>query len=209
MGYYIFSYGIETEKIKAAFHSHDEKFLTSISKTDTFENYKDFLPEGKKTNPQKALEDIINNNPYDADSNFAYGYALICLCDYLGQELPYAQEIKLWVETDLIDKYLAEDFGVKDLVVNGSILFIDEPIPFDIPPRDDWPVISVVHKNQLAEIYKKLKHIKITDDEIETLFDSDDEDDEDKACAYEHIKGIIENIACCIEHNLDIINFAH
>jgi hypothetical protein len=70
MGYYIFSYGIETDKIKAVFHSNDENTLELIKKTGTFDCYKDFLPQGKKTTPEKALEDIVRNRPYDQESNF-------------------------------------------------------------------------------------------------------------------------------------------
>ncbi|MDR0558740.1 MAG: hypothetical protein LBG92_01095, partial [Prevotellaceae bacterium] len=153
-------------------------------------------------------EDIIKNKPYDKKSNFAYGYALVCICDALGKKLPYTQEIKLGYETDLIDKYLSEDFGVKDLEVNGSLLFIDEPIPFDIPPIDDWPVINVLNKDKLIELDKKMEHIKINNNEVEQLMDGDDED-EDKGCAYIHIKGIMENIKYCIENNLEMINFCH
>jgi hypothetical protein len=209
MGYYIFSYGIETDKIKAVFNSNDEKILELIKKTEAFKNYKDFLPKGKETTPEKALEDIIKNRSYDKKSNFAYGYALICICEALGNKLPYIQEIKFGYETDLIDKYLAEDFGIKDLEVNGSLLFIDEPIPFDIPPRDDWPVINVLKKEKLIELDKKMEHIKINAGEIEELLDGDDEEDEDKGCAYEHIKGIMENIKYCIKNNLEMINFCH
>jgi Ca2+-binding EF-hand superfamily protein len=208
MGYYIFSYGIETDKIKAVFNSNDENTLELIKKTETFDNYKDFLPRGKKTTPEKALEDIIGNMPYDKKSNFAYGYALICICDALGKKLPYTQEIKLGYETDLIDECLLENFGINDLEVDGSLLFIDEPIPFDIPPRDDWPMINVLKKEKLVELNKRMEHIKISDEEVEELLDGDEED-EDKGCAYEHIKGIIENIKYCIKNNLEMINFCH
>lgn len=37
MGYYIFSYGIEVDKIKAVFNSNDESLLGLIKKTETFE----------------------------------------------------------------------------------------------------------------------------------------------------------------------------
>ena len=209
MGYYIFSYGIETDKIKAVFNSNDEDTLKLIKKTKAYENYKDFSVKGKKTTPAKALEDIIKNRPYDAKSNFAYGYALICICDALGKKLPYSQEIKFGFETDLIDKYLSEDFGIKDLKVNGSLLFIDEPIPFDLPPRDDWPVINVLKKDKLIELNNKMKSIKINDEEVEALLDGDEDEDEDKGCALMHIKGIMENIKYCIKNNLEMINFCH
>ena len=122
--------------------------------------------------------------------------------------MPYTQEIKLGYETDLIDKYLSEDFGINNLEVNGSLLFIDEPIPFDIPPRDEWPVINVLKKEKLIELDKKMEHIKIKDEEVEQLMDGNDEE-EDKGCAYMHIKGIMENIKYCIKNNFEMINFCH
>lgn len=85
--------------------------------------------------------------------------------------------------------------------INGSLLFVDEPIPFDIPPIDDFPVINVLKKEKLIELNKRMEHIKISDEE---LLDGDDEE-----CAYEHIKGIIENIKYCIKNNLEMINFCH
>jgi hypothetical protein len=209
MGYYIFSYGIEVDKIKSVFNCNDEKILELITETETFDNYKDFLPKGMKTTPEKALIDIIQNRPFDIKSNFAYGYALICICDAFGAKLPYTQEIKLGYETDLIDKYLAEDFKIKGMEVNGSLLFFDEPIPFDLPPRDDWPTISLTNKEKLVELNEKLKNIKINDEEVEKSIDGDDDEDEDKGCAYMHIKGIKENIEYCVKNNFEMINFCH
>lgn len=34
-------------------------------------------------------------------------------------------------------------------------------------------------------------------------------EDEDKACAYEHIKGFETNVNYCIEHQLNLISFCH
>jgi hypothetical protein len=209
MGYYIFSYGIDTDKIKAVFNSNDENLLKNIKQTTAFDTYKNFLPDGLKTTPEKALEDIIKNRPYDVESNFAYGYALICICDALGSKLPYTQEIKLWAETDLMDKCLSKDFKIKRLKVNGSLLFADEKIPFDIPPRDEWPLIHLLTKQKLIELNEKMKNINISKEKIEKLLDADNEEDEDKGCAYEHIKGIKENIEYCIKNNFEMINFCH
>lgn len=41
------------------------------------------------------------------------------------------------------------------------------------------------------------------------MLDGDSEEEEGKGCAYEHIKGIIENIKYCVENNLEMINFCH
>lgn len=208
MGYYIFSCGINTNQIKSVFSSKDQNILEIIMESDTFDNYKDFLPDGLKTTPEKALEDIINGDRYDVKSNFAYGYAVICICKSLGDELPYTQEIKLGYETDFINKYLRESFGMKDFVWE-ELLFADNSNPFNIPKIDDWPLIGLLTNMELKKLKERLKDIAITDEEIEELENSGDEGDEEKGFAYQHIKGVIENIDYCIANDLDLISFCH
>jgi len=201
MRYYIFSQGIETDKIKAVFGSNNENILELIKKTEIFQYY----GEKFKTTLKIALEDIIRNRSYDEKSNFAYGYAIICISATLGKNLPYTQEIKLGYETDLIDKYLNENFQVTDFIID-DILFEEMP-PFDISSIDDWPIIGVCNTNKLKELQNMLKDVKITDEEIELL--ERNAEDEDKAFAYMHLKGLKDNIKYCIKNNLDMINFCH
>ena len=208
MGYYIFSQGIKTDKIKSVFGCKNKSILDTIKESDTFQNYKDFLPTGLKTTPEKALEDIINGEQFDTKSNFAYGYAVICICKLLGDDLPYTQEIKLSSETDFINKFLAESFGIKDCELE-EVLFADNSNPFNIPKIDDWPQIGLLSNSDLKQLKEKLKGIAITDEEIEELEDAEDEDDEEKGFAYQHIKGVIDNIDYCIKNNLDLISFCH
>jgi hypothetical protein len=68
MGYYIFFYGINTKEVRSVFGSKDQNLLRSIKASDTFDNYKDFLPKGFSTTPEKALEEIINNEPYEKEN---------------------------------------------------------------------------------------------------------------------------------------------
>jgi len=202
MGFYIFSQCIETDKIKNVFGSNDENILKLIKKSETFEDYKDFSFEGFKTTTEKALDDIIYNKPYDVKSNFAYGYAIICISGALGKELPYTQEIKLGYETNLIDQYLDEDFGIVNFI--DDTLFEEIPL-FDIPLIDDWPLIGICNQKKLKELNDILKDVKIICEEIESF----EEENDDKICAYMHIKGLNENIEYCIKNNLDMINFCH
>ena len=44
--------------------------------------------------------------------------------------------------------------------------------------------------------------------EVEAMIE-DDEDDEEKGFAYEHIMGLKENIAFCLNNQLDMIAFCH
>jgi hypothetical protein len=208
MGYYIFSCGIKTDKVKSVFGCKDPNILESVKESESFDNYKDFLPEGMKTTPEKAVENIINGDQYDTKSNFAYGYAVICICKSFGDELPYTQEIKLGYETDFINKFLKESFGVKDCVLE-EIMFADNSNPFDIPKIDDWPLIGLLTNSDLKKLMEKLKSIEITDEEILELENGEGEDDEEKGFAYQHIKGVIENIDYCIQNNLDMISFCH
>ena len=59
------------------------------------------------------------------------------------------------------------------------------------------------------EIQEHLKDIQITSEKINELNESDNEDDEDKGCAYEHIKGFIENVNFCVKNQLDMISVCH
>ncbi len=207
MGYYIFSFGIKTDRIKKIFGSKDEEVLAEVEQNEIFQNYNDFQPEAYQTIPAKALKDIINGNTFDTKSNYAYGYAVIGICATLGTELPYTQEIKLGYETDIINNVLSEDFRVNEFSIEEE-LFKDNSNPFIIPKIDDWPLIGLLPLEELAELRAKLKDVQITDESIEAISDTDEEYEE-KGFAYEHLKGILENIDFCIENNLDMISFCH
>lgn len=204
MGYYIFSYGIKTEQIQNAFGSKDQTLQKEVEENNIFQNYADAEFNGFATTPDKALVDIIQGNPFDSKSNYAYGYALIGLCATLGTELPYGQEIKLGYETDLINKVLSEDFGIKDLNIEESLL-ADNSHPFPIPKMDDWPIIGLIKHQQLQGLRNRLSSLNITDEQIKEL----ENDPDEKEFAYEHLKGILENINYCFEKDLDLISFCH
>ena len=207
MGYYIFSYGIKTNRIKKVFSSKDQELLAKVEQNDTFENYSDFQPDAFKTIPAQALKDIINGDIFDTKSNYAYGYALIGICATLGTELPYTQEIKLGYETDLINNVLSEDFRIKEFNIEEE-LFKDNSNPFVIPKIDDWPLIGLLTAEELVKFRAKLNDVQITDESIEAFSDTEEEDEE-KEFAYEHLRGILENVNFCIENSLDMISFCH
>ena len=150
MGYYIFSYGIKSDEVKSKFGSKDQEALQKIQSTSTYDGYKDFLPDGYLTTPKKAIEDIINGEVFDKNCGFSYGYAIICICKGLGTELPHSPEIKVGFETDAIDKYLEEDFGMSGWTLQ-RILF-DSFKPFQIPRIDDFPLIGMVPNDYLTNL---------------------------------------------------------
>ncbi|WP_457602205.1 DUF7691 family protein [Myroides odoratimimus] len=106
-------------------------------------------------------------------------------------------------ETDLINKVLPEDFNINDIQIKETLL--DSPHPFPIPKIEDWPLIGLVKHQQLVELKNKLASITITEEQIEELEDAPEE----REFAYEHIKGIIDNIDYCIANNLDLVSFCH
>lgn len=208
MGYYIFSYGIKKEVIQKLFGSEDADVLERVIKSDVFKAYADFEVKGLDKTPLQALNDILYGRSCDEKSNYAYGYALIGLCAVAGIEMPYSQEIKLGYETDLINKFLAEDYAVDDFLIE-HILFADHSNPFAIPNIDDWPLVGLLTLTQLKELKAQLKHVIISDIMIENFLDAEEEEEEEKGFASEHIQGFMINIDFCIENELDMISFCH
>jgi len=204
MGYYMFAYGVKTPEIKAVFGSKDEALLQKIKANDTFKNYAD---EDDDNETSKALTDIIMGNQYD-EEGYIYGYAFIGICAALGVELPYNQEIKFWYETELISRVLLEDWNIKT-EIDTELFPADHFHPFSIPEIDDFPMISLLDKERLQALSDLLSKVHKTPEEIEDLIDSETEEEEDKGYSYEHIMGLKENIAFCLENELDMVVFCH
>lgn len=202
MGYYIFSYGINTDAIHKSIGSNDNHLFNEIIETETFENYTDQNFAGQTT-VKDALEHLIFNRPYNIDSAHAYGYALITICSYLGEQMPSTHEIKLGYETDLINGYLKSDFGIT-LVIEEELL-AKEYDPFKLPPVQDWPLTGVLNKTNLVTLQQKLMGVAITDDMLEAL----SEEDEEKEMAYDSIRQIKENVSYCLDNGLELISFCH
>ena len=203
MGYYMFAYGVKTPEIKAVFGSKDEALLQKVKANETFKNYAD-EDDGNKTS--KALTDIIMGNQYD-EEGYIYGYAFIGICATLGIELPYNQEIKFWYETELISRILLEDWNIKT-EIDTELFPADHFHPFSIPEIYDFPMISLLDKEHLQALSDLLSKVHKTPEEIEDLIDGETEE-EDKGYSYEHIMGLKENIAFCLENGLDMVAFCH
>ena len=204
MGYYMFAYGVKTPEIKAVFGSKDEALLQKIKANDTFKNYAD---EDDDNETSKALTDIIMGNQYD-EEGYIYGYAFIGICAALGVELPYNQEIKFWYETELISRVLLEDWNIKT-EIDTELFPADHFHPFSIPEIDDFPMISLLDKERLQALSDLLSKVHKTPEEIDDLIDGETDDEEDKGYSYEHIMGLKENIAFCLENGLDMVAFCH
>ena len=201
MGYYMFAYGVKTPEIKAVFGSKDEALLQKVKANDTFKNYAD---EDDDNETSKALTDIIMGNQYD-EEGYIYGYAFIGICAALGETLPQTQEIKLGYETDLINQVIAEDYGI-EIDIETELFPTDYADPFPLPLIADFPMIDLLDKKRLEHIASLFAKVHKTEDEIEAMLDGDDGE---KGFAYEAIMGLKENIAFCLENELDMVIFCH
>ena len=201
MGYYMFAYGVKTPEIKAVFGSKDEALLQKVKANDTFKNYAD---EDDDNETSKALTDIIIGNQYD-EEGYIYGYAFIGICAALGETLPQTQEIKLGYETDLINEVIAEDYGI-EIDIETELFPADYADPFPLPLIADFPMIDLLDKKRLEHLASLLAKVHKTESEIEAMLDGDDGE---KGFAYEAIMGLKENIAFCLENELDMVIFCH
>ena len=158
MGYYIFTYGVKTPEIKAVFGSKDEALLQKVKANDTFKNYADGDDDNETI---KALTDIIMGNQYNQEG-YIYGYAFIGICATLGIELPYNQKIKFWYETELISRILLEDWNIKT-EIDTELFPADHFHPFSIPEIDDFPMISLLDKENTCKRFRIYyqKYIKL------------------------------------------------
>ena len=199
MGYYIFTYGIKTAEIKAVFDSKNEALLQKIKANDIFQNYAE---QNQETS--QALIDIIMGNPYSLEG-YHYGYAFIGICATLGETLPQTQEIKLGYETDLINQVIAEDYGI-EIDIETELFPVDYADPFPLPLIADFPMIDLLDKKRLEHLASLLAKVHKTESEIEAMLDGDDGE---KGFTYEAIMGLKENIAFCLENELDMVVFCH
>ena len=200
MGYYMFAYGVNTSELQATFASKDETLLAEVQKNGIFQNYAE---EDKDNETTKALTDIIMGRPFDEKKGYTYGYAFIGICATLGKELPFTQEMKFWYETDLINQTLSEDYDI-EIEIDTELFPEDHFHPFPLPEIEDFPMISLIDQDRLKHLDSLLEKVHKTEEEIEAMIEEDE-----KGFAYEHIMGLKENIAFCLNNQLDMIAFCH
>ncbi|WP_298828225.1 pyruvate dehydrogenase [uncultured Capnocytophaga sp.] len=200
MGYYMFAYGVNTSELQATFASKDETLLAEVQKNEIFQNYAE---EDEDNETTKALTDIIMGRPFDEKKGYTYGYAFIGICATLGKELPFTQEMKFWYETDLINQTLSEDYDI-EVEIDTELFPEDHFHPFPLPEIEDFPMISLIDQDRLKHLDSLLENVHKTEEEIEAMIEEDE-----KGFAYEHIMRLKENIAFCLNNQLDMIAFCH
>ena len=199
MGYYMFAYGVNTPELQATFASKNETLLADVQRNEIFQNY----AEEDDDETTKALTDIIMGRPFDEKKGYTYGYAFIGICATLGKELPFTQEMKFWYETDLINQTLSEDYDI-EVEIDTELFPADHFHPFPLPKIEDFPMISLIDQERLKHLASLLEKVHKTKEEIEAMIEEDE-----KGFAYEHIMGLKENIAFCLNNQLDMIAFCH
>lgn len=204
----LFSFGINSEEIQSVFGSKNNTLLKQVLATNSFKAYKDFLPAGFKLSTEQAIRQLfygesLNNNDYHA-----YGYALICICEALGDTLPYNYEFEQTEDIQattipIINALLANQFNIGLSI--ETLLLAENKHPFSIPTIQTFPKIGFVNKADLPSILQKLAAISIENDMIETLAENEPE----KSLAYQNIQALKNNIEDCIEFEYDYISFFH
>jgi hypothetical protein len=201
MGYYIFSYVINKTLVEKSFGSRDEQLLNNILDSQ-------YLSYDKKRDVERynelktALEEMIFGEPYDKDRRTDYWYAFIALCGYLNKSTTPYMEIKLGHVTDIVDKLLASEYGIK---ISTEDLFLNSKVDFGLPKHNDFPASGLWDKADLHEIHSLIKDIHITDDQLEIM----EGEDYDKYEASRIIKKIGEDVVNCLENELVLISFCH
>ena len=117
--------------------------------------------------------------------------------------MPFTQEMKFWYETDLINQTLSEDYDI-EVEIDTELFPEDHFHPFPLPEIEDFPMISLIDQDRLKHLDSLLEKVHKTKEEIEAMIEEDE-----KGFAYEHIMGLKENIAFCLNNELDMIAFCH
>jgi hypothetical protein len=201
MGYYIFSFAIDTDQVAKSIGSNDEELFQGVLGSETFKLYSD-QDIKDHVSTKDALEHLIFGKPFISESAHAYWYAFIAICSYWGEALPSTHEIKLGYETDIINDLLKKDFGV-GLNIEETLINVYQPVC--LPKTRDFPMCGLINKNELLTLKTQLAGIVITDEMLDKLL----VEDEEKEMAYDSIRQIMENVSYCLEKDFDLISFCH
>lgn len=151
------------------------------------------------------LEKIFTrkNLDFEVDSEI---YAFELIINEIWEKLPFQNDIKIGYESDFIEKFLKEDFWISENlkeIFSGKMKNIFENFENNEKVPDFW-IIYFEDLKYLQEIFWK---INITEEMIKKFYEYETEEFEEKAYAYERIKGIKENIDFCLEKNCDFVTF--
>lgn len=220
-------FAVDIDKVKAAFGCSDNQLLDKIKTTNLYDHYASFeydsLSPELRFNFDDVLNDIIFNyikpenraaltkksfwnfgrkKPISTGLNeqraFAYGYALLVMCDYFGEQLLPESDGFYYGKTYEAAVQLLKNNGLKIDLLD----IIEHHQVFDIPWYHDFPSITYY---TLAEV----EHIatianKTPIDEEEVNIDSEDFDE-----VQDMLLDIRKCFNACKSANLGMISFTH
>lgn len=193
MGIYLMPYGVKMEKVKAAFQSKDKAMLEEIKQTSVFNAYHSQSGH-RKVSTEQALHQMIMGESYDRTCPDVYGYALIVLVAYLGENLtPEGDVFKLGSVNDDIERAL-KTAGVS---IRFEETFFSEFYSFGLPRNTDFPIIGGISKASLKYYQQQLALANFSEEEQQSDFGKEGAMIFKRAVNY------------CVAHDLDWITFAH
>lgn len=201
MGYYINSYAINKALVERTLGSKDEQLLNNVLESKSLKYYERRDAEHYHI-VKAALEQMIFGEPYDKGNKPIYWYAFKELCDHLGKSLTTSCEIKLGIDTDIVDGLLASEYGIKISIEN---LLLNSKVDFGLPKHNDFPSTGLWDKADLHEIHSLIKDIHISDDQLEIMEGENFEKYEGSRI----IKQLKDDVVYCLENELVLISFCH
>jgi hypothetical protein len=146
VSYVLVPYLIDLAKLRSAVGSKDLALVEAIRKTDPekFDLRDDDLTLGD------ALSQLVMGEKLGRKATHQYGYALIRLCEHLGQRLD-ADE---WSGVRLA---ALQDSGVAALMQSGP--------PVKLPKNPDVPLVGFLERAQVAEMVSKMGDEGLTHDD--------------------------------------------
>ncbi|STZ76388.1 DUF7691 family protein [Bergeriella denitrificans] len=221
MGLYLTAYAaIRPDAIKQVFGSKDDALFTRLADGLDLRDV-----ETDTLSAENALRHIIYGEAMDTQPENAhlYGYALLEICQALGETLPCSFSVKLGEEADaagrILDGSLPQPAGwmakLKSLFSPApradivAMLMGGKQHGFDIPAIDDFPEINILHPADLQTLYDTLNAINIDEAQVHKLQNSDNEHDEISGSAYEHLAALRRNVHFCLARGLSLVLACH
>lgn len=224
MGMAAIPFAVDIDKVKSVFGSKDKTLLEKVKTTEMYDNYvsqsEDHSDPKWNYNFDEVLEDIIfkyikpeerksssslfglkkekQNSGLKEDLGYGYGYALIAICDCLGEHLfPFCDGIYYGREFEDVYKTLREH----GLQIDMSMMFEPHNV-FDIPRIQDFPAIYCYSKQDIHHISAVLERIAF--DESKTDFENEDFDE-----VQELLKNLRDAFNRCRELDVEMVTFTH
>jgi len=154
---------IDLEKLCEAVGSRDESLITAVlgpepnELKDAWETDEDAEVEGAFT-PDTPLRHLVMGQPLIEEAGSEYGYALMRLCEHLGEMIPP----DLWCGV----RWMAiTDGGLEDLLTKTG-----SPVPI---PERDFPAIGHWTAKEVADKVAQLgdSHLTCDSDDLQELLD--------------------------------------